>query len=1386
MSGSSPQLTLHIGATDAEAQAKLRELQQSLQRVETTLAQLGSVAGSSASAASGAFRGLQQNAETLRSAIDSIIARFPALAGEIRAVTAAVGEQTAAITAAQTAARAPGFIHVRPPAPPGPTFAPTPGFIRPQVQELPSVLAARAAQEREREVREALRLNNMRVQAEERAEDVAYRNARAEAEYHNQSIDAAEAKNRAEAEYENQRRRAVEDRQRAEAEYHNQNVDAVRAQQRAEAEYEQANRKAIEDRTRQEAEYINRGVDAAQAKIRAEAEYENQHRGLVYDKQYAEANIANQQIDAAYKRDRALAEYEERDRNLAIAKARRDSEAAARSALLSARERARTGVGIIEGRSPQLAAGEAAARASMAGASAMQIEAAARNAAVAQVERQVVALKAVIAAENAAAAAGASAGEVTAAGARAATIALEEQGRAASHAAGGAGVLGREMRHVVGFFDAISRGQFGQALSSIGAGLRDAGARAGILGVGVGALFAVMAGRHILKSAEDLSRWATEARAAASAAGMSIGAYTQLQGALTLSGLKATEADSALRQMAEHVGEAIADPTSKAAAGFRALGISMDALRATGGDLNKIMDLLSEAWSRSSDGANKSAAAEAALGRGFEQLIPLIQDGVEALEQKRKKAEELGITLDEKTAKSLEQTGQKVNELSATIRGAGIQAMVEWGPHIQSVVGDLEKLISMIQTAIGWIAKLESAISVVTGATAQLSNYLSTTGQQLGHDILAKLGLPDLTAPKPTPAISASSAAAQEARRREREAAEAPKVDISSIVSSAKLREQIALEAADAEAAAAKKALAAHMSTQKAKEAEDRAYIEVLKHHLNDEGVDRDALLKQIAAKELSLTNTQIAEANKRGSANKQETRDYIADIKLRIAEANGNATKIAELYDEEIAKLKQLAAQHKATAAQISEAEREKVQAVNKAKLDQIKETERVESMMTRLQMAGAAASRVGMSTSEQTKAYQDEATMLQQSAARRIAELQTIMETSQEGSNIQKEAAEKILEIITSTKEKEVALYEKADAAYKKSFASLTQVFDQIGSAVESFSGSLFNALIAPTKDVYKIGMTTVTKSERGQEISRAITKLLEDIGNDILKGIENMASKFLAKSIAKLLDVPMEAGTESIGGVLGAKFGKLLGIGGEAPQMAGYTGATSGLTAFTAALTKATAVLTGHSATTTANSAATSTNTGAATANSAATTVNSASTTANSAATGADTVATTTSAASGTTLAGANVANTVATAANTVATTANTGAEGVASAGMIGGAALMFAQGGIVPSAAGGMVVGGLGGTLAILHPQEMVLPANISTGIQSMISRSSSMSNTANLTYSPTVNTSSRSRQGTGMSRSEFTQMLQTHGGSLFGEARNMIRSGWRPAGVERSW
>jgi hypothetical protein len=79
-------------------------------------------------------------------------------------------------------------------------------------------------------------------------------------------------------------------------------------------------------------------------------------------------------------------------------------------------------------------------------------------------------------------------------------------------------------------------------------------------------------------------------------------------------------------------------------------------------------------------------------------------------------------------------------------------------------------------------------------------------------------------------------------------------------------------------------------------------------------------------------------------------------------------------------------------------------------------------------------------------------------------------------------------------------------------------------------------------------------------------------------------------------------------------------------------------------------------------------------------------------------------------------------VATAATTGAGALATGGASAGGGGLFGwlGGLLAFSRGGIVPSAAGGWALPNFAGaTPALLHGREMVLPADISQGLQQMI-------------------------------------------------------------------
>jgi hypothetical protein len=1201
---------------------------------------------------------------------------------------------------------------------------------------------------------------------------------------------------------------------RANAEAENRNTDQInrraQSQIRARNAVARAERQAIEDTARFEAETANAATNQREANLRRDMAAHNarvyQARALedaqaatVYSMMREKADVENAAFDnrrattrkaaedenAAFNvraaNARAAAAYTNQDMNLVAAKQAAEEAAMRRRADLENAEfdriraaQARSAAGIISRASPSAAAGAAAAAATLRGAAPSVVSAEATVAATAALERQQAAIRAVAAAMTAAGRAGATAQEIQMAAINAATMALRTQA-ATAESAGIGTILQRESRHIIGLFDSLARGQRGQAISSIGAGARDAGL--GIMGLSAAmvGLVAVMGTEAILHHAEALGKWATEAKAAASATGMGVQQYTQFQGALRITGLSANEADSTLRHFAQTLSTAIQDPTSKAAEAFHNLGISQNEIAKTGGDTAAGLKLMADAWSRTADSANKAANGEEIFGRGLERITPLLNKGHDGLEALQRRAEELGLTLTEKTAASLEQTGEKARELGLKISGEVTQAFIAWGPVIEGLIAILNGLGTVLSTIIVKLGEFVSAGAAAFGRMQQIeaeaAPFAAATKIDMGG---GGGGKPFATTGQKT----AEEIRNEQLRAQPRQAL--PLVEPTSALQAMRDREEALAEIASRGAKKRNEAL----------KLENQARIAEIQRTLKEETLQpkqREDAEKELRDRIMALRHEQLAGSG--GAANKQETRDYIADARLRIAEANGNSQKIAAIYDEEIAKLRQLAAAHKATAAQISNAEREKVLAVNRARLDEVKEGARLEEQQNRLlklntslaQMAAGTFKYAGQkegpgAEQQRQQEFLAEAAQVHASAQKEIADLQAIADAAGEGTTIQKQAQAEIMSVLLQSKQQEVELYKKAGdaavAAANKLTATFQSMFDKIGADAETFGKDLVSALIAPQKEVIKAGLGSKTISQQGDQIRAAIGHLMgsiaETIGKSLMtalsKSIANALSGGAANTMGELLSRWLQKGISSIVG----------GTAGEAGSKAisGAAGSALGGAGGGAALTTAGTTLTTAGATLSTAGAALNTAAAALSTASAAGGVGAAGGAAAASATEATTISAAITAGDAT-IVGAIGASTTAIVTAITALTLKPSVLGTT-----------FASGGIVPSAEGGMV-GGMGATLSILHAREMVLPAPISTGLQQMIARGNTGSgggtnNMANLNFSPTINTGAKGRGGTGMTRSEFGQMLSLHSGSMLGEARNMMRNGWRPS------
>lgn len=931
----------------------------------------------------------------------------------------------------------------------------------------------------------------------------------------------------------------------------------------------------------------------------------------------------------------------------------------------------------------------------------------------------------------------------------------------------GTGFVQRESRHVIGLFDSLARGQRGQAISSIGAAARDAGLGVGALASSMGVLIGVMAGVAVLHEAAAMGKWATETKAAAAATGMSISEYSGLSAALTSMGMSGSAADMSMKRLGVSLSTAISQPASKSAEAFHNLGISQEQLVQTGGNVYKMVHMLADAYVRTADGANKTANMTELLGRGFQQLVPVLQQGGDGLDRLIAKEKDLGVVINRESAAALITEGQAVDTLATSIRGEGIAALVAWEPVILGAVAALKLLgeaLGAVTTAVG---RLPHTLFTLPNLTQQARQYAVEYGA--------------LPAAK-TPGVSASTAG---------------KVAVPPLTPPVSPLEAMRLQMAQAEQTASGTTKDPHQ----ARLAEGRAQIAVMEQTLKTAQLttqQRTQLATELAMRQTELANEQMNRVHMGGASASaiahQSYADFAGAEKEKIASADGSMAQISAIYDQWLTEAEGRYHQH---ASVIEGIEKAKTQAINKDRLHQIiqgasdeEQANHARMILGRAALMTAPSAQPGAQPSPTGRAQivaqmEAEAQQVQASAQREVQNLTEVMNAATEGSTTQRQAAHEIISVVTQAKQQEIALYEKAAEATKrateKMLAPLTHMFDQMGSTFQSGLNSIVKDVLAPQMVNIHQGLTTLHINERNTQVHAALQKFALDMVMDATNAIEGGISKLAASGLASMMNIPLAAGG-GMGKLFSSGMSSLFGIGGggggSGLDAAKFGLAANQLTMSATALKMAAMALQTAATTSGAAGAAGAAGGAGGSALGAAGSVVTPIVSAISAGSAADTAAQT--------MVGA------ASAATTTQSTTLLGGiiqAGNAFLGMLLSAlnikpsllGFSWGGGGVVPSAAGGMVAGGTGGVLSILHAKEMVLPSHLSQGIQGIINnggQGGSRSTQANLNYSPTINTSNRGRGGTGMTRAEFGQMMATHGGAMLGEARNMVRGGAR--------
>ena len=183
---------------------------------------------------------------------------------------------------------------------------------------------------------------------------------------------------------------------------------------------------------------------------------------------------------------------------------------------------------------------------------------------------------------------------------------------------------------------------------------------------------------------------ADEMTKAAQQVGVGVAELSRLRHAADLSGVSFDGLKSSIGIMNRN----LVDLNGGGNAATKALAQMGIAARGTDGKVKsttQIMTEMADVFQRMPDGAEKSALAMAVFGRSGAQLIPMLNQGADAIREVMGEADELGIVLDEETGRRAEAFNDNLTLLGRVVQGLGMQIASDMLPMLVSFTDWLVK-----------------------------------------------------------------------------------------------------------------------------------------------------------------------------------------------------------------------------------------------------------------------------------------------------------------------------------------------------------------------------------------------------------------------------------------------------------------------------------------------------------------------------------------------------------------------------------------------------------------------------------------------------------------------------------------------------------------------
>ena len=197
--------------------------------------------------------------------------------------------------------------------------------------------------------------------------------------------------------------------------------------------------------------------------------------------------------------------------------------------------------------------------------------------------------------------------------------------------------------------------------------------------------------RALTSAVKETLDFADSLNKAATQAGLTTEAMSELAYAAKLSGVETNQLSAAFRFMQKGLSEA-SQGIGESRLAIKALGLSLDEIRKLKPD--EQFELIADRIAMLPDPADRARAAMKMFGDSGAQLLPMMEQGAEGVRKLREEAERLGQSFSKEQLDRLTAAKDAVDQLKASFSGLSVTLVAEVAPALTNFFNDLRAYVS--------------------------------------------------------------------------------------------------------------------------------------------------------------------------------------------------------------------------------------------------------------------------------------------------------------------------------------------------------------------------------------------------------------------------------------------------------------------------------------------------------------------------------------------------------------------------------------------------------------------------------------------------------------------------------------------------------------------